>query len=151
MTNSQSLSILTFVLACFRSLCLRLPSTRLRFDAAEGFVALRGLRGRCIASSFFAIRSYAASRLADCERRSVAVTTTPVGRCVSLTPVSTLLRCCPPGPPATKNSKSQSRSNDSLSVGCLFINSIGSVEWGVEQLLSFPTPHSLFSTPQSLI
>src|SRR5262245_44368258 len=100
----------------------------------------------------------------------------PVGRCVSLTPVSTLLRCCPPGPPATKNSRSQSRSSDSLSVGCLFIDStgVGSGEWGKEtssshsplssfisshspfptphsHLLFLPTPHSLLPIPHSLV
>lgn len=95
-------------------------SMRFAFAAAEGLVARRRLRTRCMASSFSANRSKAASRLADCDRRSVAVTTMPEGRCVRRTPVSTLLRCCPPGPPATKNSISQLRSSDSRSVAYLF-------------------------------
>src|SRR5262249_27498669 len=50
-------------------------------------------------------------------RRSAAVPVPPVGRGPTRPPVPPLLRFCPPCPLARKNSASQSRSNDALSVG----------------------------------
>jgi len=78
--------------------------------------------GRCCHfSRRSAMRSKALSRLACWDRRSVAVTVSPLGRWVKRTPVSTLLRCCPPCPLARKNSSVQSRWSDARSVGYGFI------------------------------
>src|SRR6266566_10017850 len=101
---------------------LRKPETRFSLMrrvrlAAVGRVGLRGISTCWNSSRRACIRSKAASRLACCDLRSVAVTVIPVGRCTNRTPVSTLLRCCPPGPLAIMNSRSQSRSSDSRSVG----------------------------------
>jgi hypothetical protein len=85
--------------------------------AAVGRVGFRGGETCCSSCRRAAMRSKATSRLACCDLRSVAVTLIPLGRCVNRTPVSTLLRCCPPGPLAMKNSRSQSRSRESRSVG----------------------------------
>ena len=84
--------------------------------AEEAVLVASGLTPSA-ARSRAAMRANAATRLAVCERRSVAVTTVPLGRWTSRTPVATLLRCWPPGPPATKKVMSQSRSSDSRSVG----------------------------------
>ena len=46
-------------------------------------------------------------------RRSVPVTVTPVGRWTRRTALSVLFRCCPPGPPPTKNVSSHSASSAS--------------------------------------
>ncbi len=94
-----------------------LASRRLRRLSRVGRVGLRSVGTSCSASSRSAMRSKATSRLAFCERRSVAVTVVPVGRWTRRTPVSTLLRCCPPGPLAIKKSMSQSLSRDARSVG----------------------------------
>lgn len=58
----------------------------------------------------------ATSLFLACERRSKACAVTPVGRCFSLTPLSVLFRCCPPGPDERRVSTSHSqRSSLSLS------------------------------------
>src|SRR5205085_6037460 len=57
-------------------------------------------------------------------RCSRQVTTTPVGRCLSLTAVSTLFTCCPPGPPERKVSTSHSRSKSSSDSGSVIIRSL---------------------------
>ncbi len=87
--------------------------------AAVGRVGVRGSSTCCHACRRVCIRSNAASRLACCDLRSVAVTVRPVGRWTNRTPVWTLLRCCPPGPLAIRNARSQSRSSASRSVGYL--------------------------------
>jgi hypothetical protein len=103
---------------CLLSSAARRFASSLRWRlAVVGRVGLRGGELCCNSSRRAAMRSKAISRLACCDRRSVAVTLIPLGRCVSRTPVSTLLRCCPPGPLAMKNSRSESRSRESRSVG----------------------------------
>src|SRR5258707_13273779 len=51
--------------------------------AVLGRVGRRGVATCCISSKRAAMRSKATSRLACCERRSVAVTVTPLGRCTT--------------------------------------------------------------------
>lgn len=103
-------------------LAWRFPSSLRRRLARVGRVGFLGIATFCRSSNRSAILWNAISRLACCDLRSVAVTTIPLGRCSNRTPVSTLLRCCPPGPLAMKKSTSQSRSNDSWSVG--YISSV---------------------------
>src|SRR5258707_14534538 len=89
---------------CFLSkLARRFVSRRRTRLAAVGRVVLRGLVTRCCACRRCARRSKATSRLARCDRRSVAVTVIPLGRWVSRTPGSTLLRGLPPGSLAMEN------------------------------------------------
>src|SRR6266566_274599 len=103
---------------CFLSMAAWRFASSLRSRlAAVGRVGLRGGETCWSSCRRSAIRSKATSRLACCDLRSVAVTLIPLGRWVNRTPVSTLLRCCPPGPLAMKNSRSQSRSRESRSVG----------------------------------
>ena len=49
-------------------------------------------------ASFSARRVRASARFWDWERESEAVTMSPVGMCLSVTAVETLLTCWPPGP-----------------------------------------------------
>ncbi len=76
-----------------RALVSLFASIRLSLEAVDGRVGRLGVLTRCISVSRSAMRSYATSRFALCERRSVAVTISPVGRWRKRTPVSTLLRC----------------------------------------------------------
>src|SRR6266851_6167872 len=98
------------------------------------------------------MRLNAASRLACCDLRSVAVTVMPVGRCTRRTPVWTLLRCCPPGPLAIMNSRSQSRSSDSRSVGYMSANKLSLLKYPhasfhAKRPLSHPKPRAIFALP----
>ena len=65
-------------------------------------------------------RNMATRRFAAWLRRSHAWALTPVGECSRRTPVSTLLRCCPPGPERRRNSRSHSRKSSSVAIaaGC---------------------------------
>ena len=54
---------------------------------------------RADSASFSSRRSRASARFWDWERESEAVTMSPVGVCLRVTAVETLLTCWPPGPP----------------------------------------------------
>ncbi len=65
-----------------------------------GRVGFRFLRGRSSTASFARRRPSAAARFWVRLRWSLPSATTPLGACTRRMAVSTLLRCCPPGPPA---------------------------------------------------
>jgi hypothetical protein len=77
--------------------------------AAARFFCLASSSRRSRASSR---RSSASCLFRACERESCTVTAIPVGRCLSVTAVDTLLTCCPPGP--EERAKLSSRSADEI-------------------------------------
>jgi hypothetical protein len=95
----------------------RLVSTRRARAAREGRVATRGVSGVARATSLRRSSARAAARFICWLRCRRAVTTTPVGLCVSLTADSVLFWCCPPGPPALNVSTSHSASSAPSSPG----------------------------------
>ncbi len=80
----------------------RFCSRRFSLDAREGLVGIRDLAVWFNPMSFRRRRWRARSLLRPWKRCSDATTVIPVGTCTSLTALSTLLRCWPPGPPPRK-------------------------------------------------
>ena len=80
-------------------------------ESHAGSTGRRISRARLILS-----RNTATRRFAAWLRRSHAWAPTPVGEWSRRTPVSTLLRCCPPGPDRRRNSTSHSRKSSSVAI-----------------------------------
>ena len=80
----------------------RFCSRRRARDARVGLLGMRGLSRRFNPMSIRRRRWRARSLLRPWRRCSDATTVIPVGKCTSLTALSTLLRCWPPGPPPRK-------------------------------------------------
>ncbi len=80
----------------------RLCSRRRALDAREGLVGMRGLAVWFNPMSFRRRRWRARFLLRPWRRCSDATTVIPVGMCTSLTALSTLFLCWPPGPPPRK-------------------------------------------------
>lgn len=75
---------------------------------------------RILIAKLIRSRSIATVRLACWLRRSLAPAVVPVGMCSTTIAVSTLLRCCPPGPPllVRVNLHCLTSSSTGMEVGC---------------------------------